>query len=49
MTQIEVRDASLAVGYHDGSIRLFDTETGDSEVSSRLSSDAVHTDLSGIK
>ena len=49
MTQIEVRGASLAVGYHDGSIRLFDTETGDSEVSSRLSSDTVHTDLSGIK
>ena len=32
VTQIEVRGAALAVGYHDGSIRLFDTQTGDSEV-----------------
>ena len=32
VTQIEVRGAAMAVGYHDGSIRLFDTETGDSEV-----------------
>ena len=33
VTQIEVRSAAMAVGYHDGSVRLFDTETGDSEVS----------------
>ena len=32
VTQIEVRGAAMAVGYHDGSVRLFDTETGDSEV-----------------
>ena len=33
VTQIEVRGPAMAVGYHDGSVRLFDTETGDSEVS----------------
>ena len=32
VTQIEVGNTVMAVGYHDGSIRLFHTETGDSEV-----------------